>query len=82
MAEIKSLQEAIFKYPESKTGEIKDRDVFVISQDESDLFTISFHDMPEEEKKEVLDAAAKLNSLIEKYTKTKFRRFKKEKIVE
>lgn len=80
--QIKSLKEATFKYPESSTGELKDRDVFVISQDETDLYTISFHDMDEGEKKEILDAAEKLNALLEKHTKTKFRRFKKERIVE
>lgn len=82
MAEIKSLKEATFKYPESKTNEVKDRDVFVISQDQTDLFTLSLHEMSDEDKAELFEAADKLNAIIEKHSKTKFRRFKKEKIVE
>ena len=82
MAEIKLLKEATFKYPESKTNEVKDRDVFVISQDQTDLFTLSLHEMSDEDKVELFEAADKLNAIIEKHSKTKFRRFKKEKIVE
>ena len=81
--EIKSLTEGTFNYPESKTGEIKERDVFVISQDETDFYCISLHDVDEEKKAEIIAAGEKLNALIDELSKAgKFRRFKKEKIVE
>lgn len=80
--EIKSLQEATFKYPEKETNELKERDVFVIGVDQTDVFSISLHEMTEEEKVELFDAAEKLNAIISKHSKGKFRRFKKEKIVE
>lgn len=79
--EIKSLKEATFVYPESKTNEVKDRDVFVINQDQTDIYSISLHDMSEEDRAELFEAADKLNAIIEKHTKGRFRRFKRETII-
>ena len=78
--DFKRLQEHIFKYPESKTGEIKDRDLFVLDiLDDDSVVGISLHDCADREA--ILSKAAELNDLISKNMKN-FRRFKLDKIVE
>lgn len=82
-AEIKPLKEATFKYPEKATNEIKERDVFVINKDETDIYTISLHDVDEAKKAEIIEAGEKLNALIAEMSAAgKFRRFKKDKFAE
>lgn len=78
--DFKRLQEHTFKYPESKTGEIKDRDLFVLDiLDDDSVVGISLHDCADREA--ILSKAAELNDLISKNMKN-FRRFKLDKIVE
>lgn len=78
--DFKRLQEHAFKYPESKTGEIKERDLFVLDIVDGDsVMGISLHDC--EDKDAILAKAAELNFLISKNMKN-FRRFKLDKIVE
>lgn len=78
--DFKRLQEHTFKYPESKTGEIKDRDLFVLDIIDGDsVMGISLHDC--EDREAILSKAAELNDLISKNMKN-FRRFKLDKIVE
>ena len=78
--DFKRLQEHTFKYPESKTGEIKDRDLFVLDIIDGDsVMGISLHDC--EDREAILNKAAELNFLISKNMKN-FRRFKLDKIVE
>lgn len=78
--DFKRLQEHTFKYPESKTGEIKDRDLFVLDIIDGDsVMGISLHDC--EDREAILSKAAELNFLISKNMKN-FRRFKLDKIVD
>lgn len=78
--DFKRLQEHTFKYPESKTGEIKDRDLFVLDIIDGDsVMGISLHDC--EDREAILNKAAELNFLISKNMKN-FRRFKLDKIVD
>ena len=78
--DFKRLQEHTFKYPESKTGEIKERDLFVLDIIDGDsVMGISLHDC--EDREAILSKAAELNDLISKNMKN-FRRFKLDKIVE
>lgn len=78
--DFKRLQEHTFKYPESKTGEIKERDLFVLDIIAGDsVMGISLHDC--EDREAILSKAAELNDLISKNMKN-FRRFKLDKIVE
>lgn len=78
--DFKRLQEHTFKYPESKTGEIKDRDLFVLDIIDGDsVMGISLHDC--EDREAILSKAAELNDLISKNMKN-FRRFKLDKIVD
>lgn len=78
--DFKRLQEHAFKYPESKTGEIKDRDLFVLDIIDGDsVMGISLHDC--EDREAILSKAAELNFLISKNMKN-FRRFKLDKIVD
>lgn len=78
--DFKRLQEHTFKYLESKTGKIKDRDLFVLDiLDDDSVVGISLHDCADREA--ILSKAAELNDLISKNMKN-FRRFKLNKIVE
>lgn len=78
--DFKRLQEHTFKYPESKTGEIKERDLLVLDIIDGDsVMGISLHEC--EDREAILSKAAELNDLISKNMKN-FRRFKLDKIVE
>lgn len=73
------LQEATFKYPDSKTGEIKDRSLFVLDFVPEDCIKgISLTDC--EDRDEILETAKKLNELINR-NMNRFRNFKLNKIV-
>lgn len=73
------IKRAIFKYPDSKTGAVMERDVFVLEfNPEDSVKGISLTDCPD--RAAILETAEKLNSLIANNMKY-FRNFKLAKVI-
>ena len=75
----RSLQEATFKYPSSKTGIPEDRDIFILDVSGDSILGFSIKDLPNRE--EFLNAVKVINETIDSNPNS-YRRFKLNKIVQ